>query len=139
MLGRPSITGNTQLAGHKVLIVGRGQRADIRLVDASVSRLHAELVIGGDGSLRVADRSSANGTWVDVDGSWERVTQRRIVAGDRLRFGSCEIIVSELMHSVHADGRHGAHEHQADVRRPIDGLPRRAVRRDPVSGAVVKG
>ena len=129
------------MAGHRVLIVGRGQGADICLRDASVSRLHAELVVGGDGQFHVADRSSANGTWVEVDGVWERLTQRRVAAGDRLRFGSRRVVVSELMRRVdvgtgppHVTPRSHARDNGA-----ADAPARLAVRRDSVTGAVVKG
>ena len=76
---------------HQVLIVGRSRRADIRLRDLSVSRQHAELVVGSDGTLHIADRSSANGTWIEAEGRWQRLRQRTVAADDRLRLGNLEI------------------------------------------------
>ena len=123
-----------------MLIVGRGPRADIRLRDPSVSRLHAELVLGGDGQIHVADRSSANGTWVEVDGTWEKLTQRRVAAGDRLRFGSRRVNVSELIRRVDlgTGPPHVTPQPHARDGRASDSPPRLGVRRDPMTGAVVK-
>ena len=128
--------------GHRVFIVGRGRRADIRLDDASVSRLHAELVVSDGGAIHVADRSSANGTWFETDGRWERIAQRAVVPGDRLRLGDVEIAVSELMRRVPAradagtpaDGQAAS---RVAGRRSGDGLPQGPVRRDPRTGEVI--
>ena len=125
-----------------MLIVGRGRRADIRLDDASVSRQHAELVVSDGGAIHVADRSSANGTWIETDGQWERIAQRAVVLGDRLRLGDVEIAVSELVRRVpaHADvGTPAEGQAAARVagRRSGDGLPKGPVRRNPGTGEVI--
>ena len=127
--------------GQRMFIVGRGRRADIRLGDTSVSRLHAELVIADDGAIHVADRSSANGTWIQVNGRWERITQRTVVPDDCLRLGSFRVTVSELVRRASTRKRiDGAGEESVaadDARRPDDDLPRGPVRRDPRTGEVV--
>ena len=125
-----------------MLIIGRGRGADIRLRDASVSRLHAELVTADDGLLQIADRSSANGTWIAADGRWERIAQRVVAPGDRLRFGSREVVVSELLRRAPVHGNvDSASERAAAVvgsgARDAEGLPAGPVRRDPETGEVI--
>ena len=128
--------------GHRVLTVGRSRRADVRLAAASVSRLHAELVIAEDGALHVADRSSANGTWIETGGTWERIAQRRVAAGDRLRFGDVEIAVAELLRRAPAPLSAGkasdaARESGRHAARDAGDLPAGPVRRDPRTGEVI--
>ena len=125
-----------------MLVVGRDRRADIRLRDRSVSRLHAELVLGGDGTLHVADRSSANGTWIEADGRWQRLTQRMVTSADRLRLGDdVEIEVTELLRRAprRTAGSAGDREEKngRSGDRNKDGLPRGPVRRNPETGEVI--
>ena len=119
-----------------MLIVGRGRRADIRLDDRSVSRLHLELVIGGGGEVHIADRSSANGSWVWTEGEWKRVTARAAVPEDRLRLGACEVTVAELLRRA---PERALLDPGADSGRVDDGLPVGPVRRDPETGEVIAG
>ena len=77
------------LQGPRV-VVGRSSRCDLTLADESISRNHAELLLGPDGwTLR--DLDSRNG--IEVNG--RRVSQRALRDGDQLRIGSvalqCEI------------------------------------------------
>jgi putative peptide zinc metalloprotease protein len=49
--------------------IGRGPENDIVLADTSISRRHAELIDLGDGSFRLRDLGSSNGThYFGVDG-----------------------------------------------------------------------
>lgn len=75
------------LAGRRVLlrtgVLGRGRDASIRLVDPSVSRVHARLEVEG-GRVRVEDLGSKNGTWL---GGARLAGLREIAPGDELRAG----------------------------------------------------
>ena len=131
-----------ELKRHRVLIVGRGREADIRLDDRSVSRLHLELVLGAHGEIHVADRSSRNGTRAWTDGEWQPLTARPASLADRLQLGDLEITVEDLLRRVppkgvdtgqHTDGAVGGHS--ADD--PDRDLPRGKVRRNPETGEVV--
>jgi serine phosphatase RsbU (regulator of sigma subunit)/pSer/pThr/pTyr-binding forkhead associated (FHA) protein len=62
--------------------IGRRTEADLHLPGADVSRLHAEIV-NEDGRWMLYDRGSRFGTFVND----ERVQERQLVEGDRLRFG----------------------------------------------------
>lgn len=113
------------MSGHRVFIVGRDRSADIQLVDPSVSRLHAEFVLGADGSLYLADRGSSGGTYVRRGDRWETVRSAPIDAADVLRLGSYEVGAAELR------------QRAGQVARPAAEMPFGRVRRDPVSGQVI--
>ena len=107
--------------------------------------MHAELVVGDNGLLHVADRSSANGTWIDVDRRWERVTQRSVTQHDRVRLGSYVVAVSELLRraprrdgvdgGAHTGNRGGPTD--SGNRRDTNDLPEGRVRRNPETGEVI--
>lgn len=69
--------------------VGRSHGADFCINDRSISRLHARLEMQDDGSCRIIDLDSTNGTWVNN----ERVTSEghRLDDGDRVRFGTAVV------------------------------------------------
>ena len=66
--------------------VGR-EGADVLLPDKTVSRQHARLEVGDDGTITVEDLSSTNGTQVGGDILVPHIP-RTLQAGDRVRFGS---------------------------------------------------
>jgi len=64
-------------------LIGRGPRVGIVVQDDSVSRQHARILVG-DGSARLEDLGSKNGTFVNT----ARVTQARpLIDGDEIRLG----------------------------------------------------
>lgn len=81
----------------RTLTVGRGSRADIRLDDASVSRLHAELTLTSAGRCYLTDRNSSGGTRVLRDGEWTPHRQGWVDPSSRVRFGECETVVADLL------------------------------------------
>ncbi|MBL8162422.1 MAG: FHA domain-containing protein [Anaerolineae bacterium] len=53
-------------AAKRRVILGRsGVTSDVALEDMQVSRVHAQVILNGDGSLSVADLHSGNGTYLD--------------------------------------------------------------------------
>ncbi|MCA9618596.1 MAG: sigma 54-interacting transcriptional regulator [Myxococcales bacterium] len=69
--------------------LGRGEAADIRIeADSRVSRDHAVLDLR-DGRVRITDRGSRYGTW--VNGS--RVEAERLADGDVLRIGDTHLLI----------------------------------------------
>ena len=71
--------------------MGRAVRADF-IVDAPlVSRLHCRFTALPSGELEVDDLGSTNGTFVND----QRVKRARVQAGDRVRVGRVELLVSE--------------------------------------------
>ena len=82
-------------AGEQV--VGRGEGADVRLLDESVSRRHAVLTVGEEGVV-LLDLDSHNGSWVND----RPVKSARLMEGDGVRFGNCRVQIER------ADARGGA-------------------------------
>ena len=76
--------------GGKRLNVGRGSDNDLWLDDASVSKIHAALVMNREGTLLVADTGSTNGTYING----RRIAYgeaRPIEEGDVVGFGDVEV------------------------------------------------
>lgn len=73
------------------MALGRGRSNDIVLDDSSVSREHAEIVIGDDGAILVRDLDSTNGVFVNG----ERVRESRIGPGDRIFLGNAQLSVEQ--------------------------------------------
>jgi len=76
--------------GHKT--VGRATTADFVVEAALVSRFHCRLTLDSEDRLVLEDLSSTNGTFVND----ERVEQRELKAGDRLRMGRLHLTVSSV-------------------------------------------
>ncbi|MDQ6805976.1 MAG: FHA domain-containing protein [Actinomycetota bacterium] len=68
--------------GHRTLVVGRAEQADVVVIDETVSRLHAQIVRSPDGYI-LTDLASTNGTWLDG----RRVGQIEVVPGDVVLLG----------------------------------------------------
>ena len=71
--------------GKPVFVIGRRTAADLQFVNADVSREHAEITYDGQRFL-LCDRGSRFGTFVNG----ERVTERMLAHGDRIRLGRAE-------------------------------------------------
>ena len=81
-------------------LIGRSGEADVVLEDMSVSRLHAELVAGRDGSWYLTDRASSGGTCrLDAQG-WAPIRQEYVHPGERLRFGRFECTLEDLLRGL---------------------------------------
>jgi len=63
------------LVVEQAVTIGRGQGVDLRLQDHGVSRAHARIERGADGSHTLEDLGSTNGTWL----GGQRVTQRSVL------------------------------------------------------------
>ena len=89
-------------SGHSPVtyLIGRSGEADIVLEDMSVSRLHAELVAGRDGTWYLTDRASSGGTCrLDAEG-WAPIRQEYVHPGDRLRLGRFECTLDDLLRGL---------------------------------------
>jgi diguanylate cyclase (GGDEF)-like protein len=71
--------------GREPVLFGRGDDCQVQIPDASVSRAHARIHLGGDGRYVVTDLGSTNGTFVN------NVLRREspLADGDYLRIGNC--------------------------------------------------
>ena len=89
----------------RTLTIGRRRDADIRLTDRSVSRVHAEVTMTGDGRYFLIDCGSLRGTWTKAgSGEWVRHRQGYVEAVSRVRFGRCETRLGKL--APQAPGTH---------------------------------
>lgn len=80
----------------KTILIGRHSDCEVSLADDSVSRFHAELVLGRNKRLFLVDRQSTRGTFVQR-GAWQRLDRADYVQEDqRVRFGDFEISVGDL-------------------------------------------
>lgn len=90
--------------------IGRDAAA-ITVQHTTVSRLHAEVIPLPDGRLYVTDCASRNGTFINEDGHWRKISQDFASAGARIRFGEVETRVSHLLAIIarlQGSGRAGA-------------------------------
>src|SRR5687767_4218870 len=86
-----------------IFLIGRRTAADLQLVNADVSREHAEIAQDGARYL-LRDRGSRYGTFVNG----EQITERALEHGDRIRLGRTDAIelvfMTEASSSTHISG-----------------------------------
>jgi adenylate cyclase len=75
-----------RLPEGETLVLGREAMTDLPVLDAGVSRRHAELRASAD-HVDVRDLGSRNGTWVNG----RRITAARVAPGDVVAFGPVEL------------------------------------------------
>jgi len=80
-----------------VKTIGRAGECNLVLDHDSVSRLHANIEVTGEGFLAVQDALSSNGTFLHRNGRWIRT--RKVILGtqDRIRFGDHEVPLDHLI------------------------------------------
>ena len=87
--------------------LGRESTNQIQLHDTEVSRHHARLDRGTDGSWSLVDLNSSNGSFVNS----QRVSKHNLVSGDRIQLGSTLMIFSatgDVLTSNQPATHHGA-------------------------------
>ena len=68
-------------------VIGRGQQADIQVIDEGISRRHAEIKHEGD-HIVIRDLGSTNGTYCNGD----RIAEHQLSDGDKIQVGSTTIL-----------------------------------------------
>lgn len=94
-------TINLQLKSGERLSVGRGKENDLTLEDASVSKIHASLVLNKDNQLLVADTGSTNGTFINK----ERIAYGKaysIANNEKVTFGTIEVTFKSIPQPIPA-------------------------------------
>ena len=84
--------------------VGRTKENDLAIDDASVSKIHASLVLSAENQLMVADTGSTNGTFVNG----QRIAYGKafmINDGDRVKFGTVEAFLRRVPRPVEFETR----------------------------------
>jgi two-component system, cell cycle response regulator len=82
-----SSVGEMYKISKEKVTIGRGNQADIHVVDDGISRRHAEIV-HEDNAILVRDLGSTNGTFCNG----ERVTEHALKDGDKIQVGSTTIL-----------------------------------------------
>jgi hypothetical protein len=85
---RGSNSGARYLLADDVVRAGRHPESDIFLDDITVSRRHVEITPGADGSFRVRDVGSLNGTYVNR----ERIDEVELAPGDEVQIGKFKLV-----------------------------------------------
>jgi adenylate cyclase len=88
-----------ELPHGRSLVVGRGVASDIAIYDPTISRRHAELVVGADG-VQVKDLGSSNGTCING----ARVTAGRLNPNDSITFGKVLFQLKDLKSGSNRSG-----------------------------------
>lgn len=73
-------------------IIGRSRASTVHIPETTVSRQHAKVVVG-DGTVRVVDLGSSNGTFVNGD---KIEGEKQLADGDRLLIGDAELTIRIL-------------------------------------------
>ncbi|MDB4967240.1 MAG: hypothetical protein JWN44_2929 [Myxococcales bacterium] len=68
-------------------VIGRGQQADIQVIDEGISRRHAEIAHEGD-HVVIRDLGSTNGTYCNGD----KIGEHHLSDGDKIQVGSTTIL-----------------------------------------------
>ena len=92
-------TKKLAFAARQRLSVGRTKENDLQIDDASISKIHAALILNSQKQLVVSDTGSTNGTFING----ERIAYGRafpINAGDKLKFGTVEVALEHLVEEV---------------------------------------
>ncbi len=80
------------LENGKTLLIGRGQDANPRLNDPSVSRKHLQIDVQ-NGSVKITDLGSSSGTFING----ERIQESQLKAGDQFQLGDT---IFQIQHPV---------------------------------------
>jgi two-component system, cell cycle response regulator len=79
--------GSTHLIEKEFTTIGRGEKADIRIIDDGISREHSRVVREGD-KLVLEDLGSTNGTYCNA----VRMTRQVLAEGDKIMIGTSTIL-----------------------------------------------
>ncbi len=82
--------GTRFTVGESAVMIGRGVRSDVRILDTEVSRQHAVLGFT-DGAFAIQDRGSSNGTFVNG----EEVRNHRLRDGDQIQLGATVVLFNQ--------------------------------------------
>ena len=105
----------------KSYTIGRGSGCDIALGDNSVSRPHATLRLGQDGTIELSDHPSRLGTFVYRGGAWQRIDSAIVRPEEPVMFGEFRTTVKRVLGLVRpaGDGKTTADNAGGETRRTV--------------------
>ena len=80
----------------KIRNCGRDRSCELVLEHPTVSRFHARVELADDGRISLQDSESRNGTFLNRNDTWIRVSRVVLCIGDRIRFGDNEVSLAQL-------------------------------------------
>ncbi|MGU3480152.1 FHA domain-containing protein [Methylobacterium sp. D48H] len=86
-----------------ICVVGRDPdltKPYVKLLDQSISRVHATISHLPNDRLIVEDLDSSNGTYLRSKGIWKKFQQRIVDVSEEIRFGRYTILLSDLLQQV---------------------------------------
>jgi two-component system cell cycle response regulator len=98
------------------LVIGRGGGAAIQVADPAVSREHCRVWCAADGSMRVTDLGSTNGTIVNG----KTVREAVLAEGDKIQVGAATVFRFSLNDRLDED--YAEHLYHASIRDALTGL-----------------
>ncbi|MEO0465639.1 MAG: FHA domain-containing protein [Pseudomonadota bacterium] len=121
--------------------IGRAQGCEIPVEHATVSRRHAELVVGQNGILYLTDCASTFGTFRVHGGDWETIRQCEVRRSDRVCLGEHVTTIGELLAAVERetppDASQSGSDTPAETPVALDDRPSGNVRRHPETGEIL--
>jgi len=98
------------------VVLGRGASAGVRVEDDTVSREHARVWVDAEGSVRVSDLGSTNGTLLNG----QRVAEAVLSEGDKIQVGRWAVFRFSLNDRL--DDDYLEHLYQTSIRDALTGL-----------------
>lgn len=90
VIAGPDVGRSFEVDSGQSLLVGRGDKSDLKLGDPSVSRVHFQIATAGDG-IRVEDQGSSSGTFVDG----KQIDQATVQYGNVIQVGDTRLRVDK--------------------------------------------
>ena len=80
--------------------IGRDEKCDVVLHDASVSRQHACLILRSDGSIEFEDANSTNGSYLVEGEELVRISSTYLQPEACLQLGKVQVLLAEIMQNI---------------------------------------
>ena len=109
----------TEILTGSTLKVGKLGSHQLRLDDASVSRLHAEIEVRNPNEVILKDMGSDQGTFVNQ----EPVMRTKLFSGDRVQFGDIECVITIAGQTARRAGQGSASTEQAPAQQRVQHVP----------------
>jgi len=119
----------------RLIRIGRDQNMDVCLLDSTVSRRHAELVLLPSGKCYLSDCGSTSGTCFFSGEGWQSISQAHLTLDDTVSLGDHEATIRELAEEA---GGHMSSDWNIAHEATEDHLDRAdRIRRDPETGDLI--
>ena len=122
----------------RTYVIGRSREADIILTNASIAPRHAELVVSNHDDYYLTDCASGSGSWLQTGDSWTPLRQGFVTERHRIRFGTYETSLSQLISALRRGTRGQPSEGSGSAIANSAAMLAGTVERDPTTGEIVR-